>query len=476
MAKGTNVSNLPAAAILALEELAKRSSQLPQAGPLMAGLFPQQCNLINDPNTFKVAVCSRQAGKSYTASTYLLKTCMEEADSDCAYIALTRQSGKRIIWRALKKKVRDLGKAGQGVTFNESELTVSFPNGSTINLFGANDTATIENLRGTPWKLIIIDEAASYRSDLDYAMDEVVIPALITKKGTLLLIGTPSSDFNSYFYRAYHTLPEFTKHHWTIMDNTSIPHAKEWIETLKKRKGWSDNNPVLLREYFGMFIRSSENQVYSGYSPSKHLIDSLPASILSWHYALGVDIGFKDYNAIVVLAFNPQITDKVFVVEQWKKNKMNVTQLGQAIKGFSDRYNPVAIVMDHGGLGVMISEEISNRFGLNITAAKKTDKVGHIELVNAAFESNTLLIVGGMESALSTELLNLSWANPEHTMEDPACENHLSDAMLYVYRLTYAWLHDAIQATKPRALSVAAQWDADDDAAEEAEARKVFFG
>lgn len=469
-------ASMPPALLLALQELHRRQKGVSAGTVLTDGLFTQQIALINDPNTFKVAVCSRQAGKSYTASTYLLKTCMEAADSDCAYIALTRQSGKRIIWRALKKKVRDMGKLGVGITFNESELTVSFPNGSTINLFGANDSATIENLRGTPWKLIIIDEAASYRSDLDYAMDEVVIPALITKKGTLLLIGTPSPDFNSYFYRAYHTLPEFTKHHWTIMDNTSIPHAGDWINELKKRKGWSDNNPVLLREYYGLFVRSSENQVYSNYSPSKHLIDELPASVQAWHYVLGVDIGFKDYNAIVVLAFNPQITDKVFIVEQWKKNKMSVTQLGNVLQTFNKKYSPVAIVMDHGGLGVMISEEISTRFGLNITAAKKTDKVGHIELVNAAFEADTLLIVGDLDSPLSTELMNLSWANPEHTMEDPACENHLSDGMLYGYRHTYAWIYDSIQANKPRKLSVAAQWDLDDDAEEERQRNAVFFG
>jgi hypothetical protein len=471
-----------------IEELARRhkSHQAALPGDLMATLFLQQRKLIEDKSQYKVAVCSRQAGKSYTASTYLLKACLETPEADCAYIALTRQSAKRIIWRALKQKVREMPAAVANlIKFNESELVVNFPNGSTINLYGANDQATIENLRGTPWVLVILDEAASYRSDLTYAMDEAIIPALITKQGTLLLIGTPSADFSSYFYKAFNDLPEFSKHHWTIHNNTAIPHAGQYIADLKRKKGWDDNNPVLLREYFGKFVRSTDNLIYSSFSPVSNIADSLPEIPMhvlreygGWLYVLGVDIGFKDHNAISVLAFNPMVTQQVFVVKQWKQNKLNVTQLGTVLQKFCAEFSPISVVMDHGGLGVMISDEISTRFGLNIKPAKKTEKAAHQELVNAAFQERTLIVLESAEmlakgerSPLTEELMALQWLDDSRSKEDPTQDNHMCDATLYAYRDCYAWVHERTEA--PKAKAKGDDWGDDED---DYEPNDVTFG
>jgi len=69
-------------------------------------LFEQQLAFINDPSSFKTALCSRRAGKTYASCYYLIETASKHPDSLSAYIALTRTSAKRLMWMELKRANR----------------------------------------------------------------------------------------------------------------------------------------------------------------------------------------------------------------------------------------------------------------------------------------------------------------------------------------------------------------------------------
>lgn len=277
---------------------------------IRAQLFAQQLAVLDDPSDYSVIVCSRQAGKSFTCASALITQSLLHPESNCAYLALTRKSSKMILWRSLKTITR---KYKIKTEFSETELSVTFANGSVIYLMGANDANAAETLRGLPWDAVWVDECASYRG-IDYLIDEVVIPAFITRNGKLRLIGTPSGDLNSYFAQAFMKKAEFTKHHWTTVDNTSIPNAKAYIEKIKKAKGYSDDDPVFLREWCGRFVRNIVEMVYK-YNPLRNHAVELPEG--EWHYVLGIDFGHNDCNAYVVLAYNPPVSRKVFVMEQF---------------------------------------------------------------------------------------------------------------------------------------------------------------
>ena len=61
--------------------------------------FPAQTAFISDPAKLKVALCTRRSGKSYGAGRYLYQEAYRTPGVRCLYIALTRDSAKKIMWK-----------------------------------------------------------------------------------------------------------------------------------------------------------------------------------------------------------------------------------------------------------------------------------------------------------------------------------------------------------------------------------------
>lgn len=108
-------------------------------------LFDKQLEFVKDPNNYKVAVCSRRAGKTVSAAAYLIDTAINNEGVVCLYITLARTSAKRIIWRELLRMVREYNIKAK---INLSELSLTFDNESIIYLSGASDTSEMEKFRG----------------------------------------------------------------------------------------------------------------------------------------------------------------------------------------------------------------------------------------------------------------------------------------------------------------------------------------
>lgn len=139
---------------------------------------------------FAVLVCHRRWGKTVFAVMELILAAAFTAKSDFrgAYIAPFRKQAKDVTWDYLK---RFAGKM-PGVTFNETELTVSFPNGARITLYGADNA---EALRGLYFDYVVLDEVADMKP---HVWGEIVRPTLADRKGRALFIGTPKG-MNLFF-------------------------------------------------------------------------------------------------------------------------------------------------------------------------------------------------------------------------------------------------------------------------------------
>jgi hypothetical protein len=139
---------------------------------------------------FVVLVCHRRWGKTVFAVMELLLASLldKRADFRGAYIAPFRKQAKDIAWDYFKKFA---GKV-PGVTFNETELTVTFPNGAKITLYGADNA---DSLRGLYFDYVVMDEVADMKP---FVWGEIVRPALADRKGRCLFIGTPKG-MNLFF-------------------------------------------------------------------------------------------------------------------------------------------------------------------------------------------------------------------------------------------------------------------------------------
>lgn len=425
----TNLQNL----MLRRALLKKLSSQNPK---LLSQLFNQQISFVKDSSRYKTAICSRRAGKSFALASYLLDIAIKNPNTFNPYIGLTRKSAKRIMWPIFKRITKD---AGIKCQFKEADLEIHFENRSMIFLCGANDESTSENLRGNPYKLVCIDECASYRGHIDTLVDEILIPALVDNRGSMCLVGTPSPDFESYFYKA--TTDKrlgWSTHHWTMFDNPHIIDANEFIEDIKQKRGWSDDNPILLREYFGKWTKSLDDMIYR-FNPLKNVYSELPK--FKMNKVIGMDIGYNDGTAFVVLGFNIKESPNVYLLDCSLKTKLTTSEAQEHLLKLVREHNPISIVADSGALGKMIVEEMKQRTGLHINAAEKAGKMAFIELVNADLCAGKIKV--DEEHAIIKEwnsLMKIKNAQGK-LVEDPSVHNDISDAFLYAYRECHHYFH-----------------------------------
>lgn len=137
-----------------------------------------------DSKRFGVLVCHRRFGKTVLTINQLMKgalTCSLMRPR-FGYIAPTFRQAKSIAWDYLKHYSR----AVPGMTANESELRVDYPNGGQVRLFGADNP---DALRGLFFDGVVLDEFGLMQGR---TWDEVILPTLTDRRGWAVFIGTPN--------------------------------------------------------------------------------------------------------------------------------------------------------------------------------------------------------------------------------------------------------------------------------------------
>lgn len=394
---------------------------------LRRSLFTPQLALFDDPAPQKAACCTRRAGKSHVAGSALIDAAYSMPNVDTLYLGLTRRSSKSIMWPKFSE-INALLK-DKPLTLKESDLVVGTPNGSRVWVMGADMENLADRLRGNKFKRVIIDEAQSFGPHLQYLIDDVLEPALLDLQGDLWLIGTPGPVPQGIFYDALvspHST--FSRHSWSLLNNPHLPHAAQWLENLKKRKGWTDENPTYRREYLGQWCLDSDSLVYK-FSPDRNKAPRLPDGH-TWHYVLGLDYGWNDATAFAVLCYADH-HPVAYVVETFAASCMTPSRIGEKLTALVNKYDPEAIVADTGGLGKSITEEMKARFGIPIKAAEKTDKMAFIHTMNGDFIDGRIKVLPGNEE-LEHQYLSLQY--DEKRKEDPSLPNDRADSCLYPYR------------------------------------------
>lgn len=438
---GLRFARLPAKyrELILLQEQIKRRAEYKTRSfrwdeALVASLFDKQARFVLSSAKAKIAQCTRRAGKTHAASAHLALSAHQHKGSTALYLALTRKSAKRLLWPKLKQLKRDYGVP---LEFNESDLVASLPNGSQIMLYGADQENMAERLRGDAYSIVIVDEAASFGANLEYVLTDVVEPALLDYQGSLCMIGSPGPVLAGPFYEAC-TDPKrgWEMHKWSVLDNAHLPHAAKWIEELKIRRGWNDDNPTYLREYCNVWCDDPDSLVYK-FTPDRNEYTELPSGV-EFSYVLGMDLGYEDAAAWGVVAFSED-HPVAYLVHSESHSHWIPSQWSAKTKALQERYRPIATVADCGALGKAIVEEMNARYQLGIVPAEKSQKMTMIELMNGDFRSERLMVHESLDP-LKHQYKTLV-KDKTGTREDPTMPNDLCDSMLYPYRFAYHYLH-----------------------------------
>jgi len=473
-AQAPKTVTLTAREIEILREVQRRAPWKP-----LDDLFPAQRQFVQDKHRFKAALCGRRGGKTTSVQLNAIDVCLKKPRANVLYIALTLDSARNLFFAPLKQVCKD---KGINVHPNETLLSITFSNGSTIKCRGADRAKEIEKFRGEAFDLVIIDEAASFDTYIDGLIDEVLTPALLDRLGTIVLIGTPSARFSGLFYKV--TRPEVDQrepgwhvYSWTSYDNPTIPHAAAELDRIKKARGWNDQTPSFLREYLARWIRSDEDFVYNfdekrnTYIPEKDTKHGLlPA--FDWNFILSVDIGFRDQTAFVVSAFAQNCPDW-YIVEAFAKSEMIPSDVAAMMIQLRDRYETHKIVMDCGALGLPIAEEFRARYELQIQPAEKKEKLAAIELMNSDMLNGRVKVPPGCPVVAQWQTLQFD----ENGLEDPRCKNDMADAALYGWRYARHYLPgDAEKPKETLDSQMAAYWEQKARAQQNNSAREWWEG
>lgn len=422
---------------MVLEELIRRkgtSGSIP-----LDPEFEIQNKVRSDRSQFKALLCTRRSGKSTTEVLDHIDKCMEFPNSRTLYMALTLDSASEICWDIFKEYNE---RYNLGMRFNESKKIVFYPNGSRTRLFGLDSNEKqITRVLGQKLRKVSIDEAGSLTRNMKKIVYQMILPALadLSPNSWMTLLGTCENIPNTFFEEVTEgreTTVPWQVYKWTAYENPYM--KKQWGELIDNMTA---SNPDVKEaswfktHYLNMWV-SDDNLLIIPVSKATK-VKSLPDA-KDWIHILGVDLGFNDASAFSIVSFSFHHM-KAYVTESFNESGMDFTDVAETIKRLKSKYNISRIVVD--GANKQGVEQMKKRLGLpELETAEKQGKPVYLKLLRDDIVTGRLCLVEEMNTELELEWSSLQWKDLKKLFEDPRCANHTSDATLYAWRETHAYM------------------------------------
>lgn len=421
----------------------------------LGSLFAEQRAYVTDTSKTVAGLCSRRAGKSWGNAARLKRASDRHPGEMSLYVALTKNNARMIVGKALAEMSR---KYALGLVLKEVDqrLMCIAPNGHHMWLAGAKNRIDFEQFRGYKFGEVIIDEAQLYSAWLQEVVEEILEPCVGDLDGAIVLSGTPSPLPIGFFHSATTGLdqsadgtpiPQWSTHTWTVGENVFFRNGqgRAWRSEVQKRRGWTEDHPTLLREYFGRWVRDEGALVYPYDAAKNAWSGELPPG--QWFYALGVDLGASGTTAFVVLACR-QNHPELYILECETWSGLIPSRIAAYIEAYKQRYKFARIVVDEGGLGKGYADEFNQTYGIGCEPAEKTQKRGYIELARGDMMSGVVKINPFKARELVNEMQALQW-NEERTDVDDRFPDHACDAFLYGSRALHPWYRPELVGPEP---------------------------
>lgn len=417
----------------------------------LKGGFPEQDAFISDESRYIDAQCSRRAGKTNGLAIKFFKTMEKYPKSICLYLSLTQDSARGIMWPVLQE-IND--RFNLGCEFTESRLEMKHPNGAKLKLMGADLKDFIKRLKGRKYPGIGIDEAQDFGVHLQSLVDDVLTPSISDyADGWLALTGTPGPVPQGYFFDVTRNKKYgFSHHEWTLYQNPHMPNPQEFVADLKRKREWNDDNPTLMREWLNNWVLDVQS-LWVRYSEKLNHYITLPIlpAGQKWNYIMGVDIGYNDADAIAIIAWSDTLKE-TYLVEELITKKQGLTELVEQMNTMSTKYDITKCVMDEGGLGKKLAEEVRRRHAINVLPADKNRKQENVELLNDDLRTGKFKAKSNSRFAQDSYLVQIDWdrTTPNRIVVKKKPHSDIIDAVLYAFKESYAFTHESPKPEPPK--------------------------
>ncbi len=270
-----------------------------------------------------VVVAHRRAGKTVACVNELIKAALtfKGVDGRFAYVAPFYRQAKSVAWDYIKR----FSAVVPGIEINESELRIDYPNGSRIQLFGADNA---DALRGLFFDGVVADEYGDWKPSV---WGYVIRPALADRGGWAVIIGTPKgrNEFFDVYQRAG------TDVDWLVLtikaSESGLLPAKE-LDALRKElteDAWRqemecDFDAALPGAIFGkeLWLAEQQGRVKPGlYDPALKVYAAL-------------DLGFSDDTAIWWF----QVGKELRLIDCYSTHGMPIAHYHEVMKAKTYKY------------------------------------------------------------------------------------------------------------------------------------------
>ena len=380
--------------------------------------IPSQIAIINAVNSkkyrFVCSAISRRQGKTYIAN---ILGQLVSLVPGCHILVMSPNYNLSQISFDLQRQLLkhfDLEVAKD----NAKDRVIELTNGSTIRMGSVNQ---VDSTVGRSYDFIIFDEAAL--ADGETAFNVALRPTLDKAESKALFISTPrgrNNWFSRFYQRGFNDeYPEWCSVHATWQDNPRA--TTEDIEEAKKTMSEAEFNQEYMAD-FNVF----EGQIWK-FDYENCVADLSEMEFRNCDVISGLDVGFKDPTAFLVIMFDGE---KFYVVEEYYEAEKTTEQHAEVIGEIMERRLVDYCFIDSAAQQTRF--DLAQNYDITTTNAKKSvnDGIAH---VSSLVENNRLIIDQRCLETLRS-MDQYRWdPNPNLIREKPLHDSssHMADALRY---------------------------------------------
>lgn len=463
-------------AAISIQQFAVLREARRRYGPVST-LFPEQLATLRDPAKCKAIWTTRQAGKTHVALVDFIEDSRTHPYAQYRFIAQTYQSVEDIAWPVLHQINREFR---LGMRFQEQKLRAIMPNGAQIRLYGADRPGWASKIYGQVLRRVYIDEAAFFTVSLYDIYEDYIQPALMKEEGQFWIMSIPGHLPRGIFddcikcfdpvdkisgvkcengpryhkFKWKHDRPTgFSVHRWTTAENPAT--NRQYFAQIEKAKAKNpdiEEDPRFQRNYRGLRVTEMGEMVYK-FNPEKNTFHADGWKCRAGdHYIIGLDFGYDDRTAFVVLVWREDLPYLV-EIESFRLEEAILGPIYAHHRTLLDQYDvpgtDIITVADHAHKHLF--EAYRQRFDLDVICAEKENKFDWIAIYNASLAAGDIKFINPADSPHVEEMYSLKWRKNQRGMleETPGQFNDACDAGMIGFRHSYHYLWEEEEQGPP---------------------------
>jgi len=388
-------------------------------------LTKPQTAVIKSKSRFRVLITGRRFGKTYLAINELAKFA-SQSNKKVWYIAPTYRQAKQICWNDLKDRLIQHRWVKK---INNSDLTITLKNNSSITLRGADNE---QSLRGVGLDFIVMDEFADVHKEAWY---EVLRPTLSDTKGHALFCGSPRG-FGNWSYELFKQGE--TNKDWASFKYTTLEGGQVDDNEIEQARQDLDIR-TFQQEYEATFVNYS-GMIYYNFNRQKNIVDKYDKDAGVLH--IGLDFNVDPMSAVICLIVN----EIIIVVDEIQIYSSNTQEMCEEIR---TRYQNKKIIVypdpsarqRKTSAGGFTDLSILKNAGFDVKCKNTAPLIrDRINAVNAKLKNvngkNSLFIVKSCKNVIKS-IERQIYKEGTHVPDKDSGYDHMNDALGYLIEFNF---------------------------------------